>query len=169
MDCSTSGFPVLHYLPELAQTHVPGVSDAIQPSHWCFFTMPRLPFRESVSDPTACPPAQTQRGEKAVTLVYPGTADISCRRTWEFHLADWAVEMQGPYAADPGEEIARLHRMVIRAERFGHQGRHSGVVTQHSPAWKRGKCNIIKLRKWVKQQMWTEVEERHRTHFLSIF
>ena len=32
-DCSTPGFPVLHYLPEFAQTHVPGVGDAIQPSH----------------------------------------------------------------------------------------------------------------------------------------
>ena len=28
-----SGFPVLHYLPEFAQTHVHWVSDAIQPSH----------------------------------------------------------------------------------------------------------------------------------------
>ena len=27
------GFPVLHYLPEFAQTHVHWVSDAIQPSH----------------------------------------------------------------------------------------------------------------------------------------
>ena len=33
MDFSTLGFPVLHKLPELAQTHVPWVSDAIQPSH----------------------------------------------------------------------------------------------------------------------------------------
>ena len=33
MDCSTPGFPVLHYLPELAQTHVHWVNDAIQPSH----------------------------------------------------------------------------------------------------------------------------------------
>ena len=33
MDCSTSGFPVLHYLPEFAQTHVHWVSDVIQPSH----------------------------------------------------------------------------------------------------------------------------------------
>ena len=33
MDCSTPGFPVLHHLPELAQTHVHWVSDAIQPSH----------------------------------------------------------------------------------------------------------------------------------------
>ena len=32
MDCSTSGFPVLHQLPELARTHVHWVSDTIQPS-----------------------------------------------------------------------------------------------------------------------------------------
>ena len=33
MDCSTPGFPVLHYLQEFAQTHVHRVSDAIQPSY----------------------------------------------------------------------------------------------------------------------------------------
>ena len=33
MDCSTPGLPVHHQLPELAQTHVHQVSDAIQPSH----------------------------------------------------------------------------------------------------------------------------------------
>ena len=33
MDCSTSGFPVHHQLPELTQTHVHWVGDAIQPSH----------------------------------------------------------------------------------------------------------------------------------------
>ena len=33
IDCSTPGFPVHHQLPELAQTHVHGVGDAIQPSH----------------------------------------------------------------------------------------------------------------------------------------
>ena len=32
MDCSMPGFPVLHYLPEVAQTHVHRVSDDIQPS-----------------------------------------------------------------------------------------------------------------------------------------
>ena len=30
MDCSMPGFPVLHHLPELAQTHVHWVADAIQ-------------------------------------------------------------------------------------------------------------------------------------------
>ena len=33
IDCSTSGFPVHHQLPELTQTHVHRVSDAIHPSH----------------------------------------------------------------------------------------------------------------------------------------
>ena len=33
MDCSTWGFPVHHYLPEFAQTHVHCIGDAIQPSH----------------------------------------------------------------------------------------------------------------------------------------
>ena len=33
MDCSTPGFPVLHYLLEFAQTHVHWISDAILPSH----------------------------------------------------------------------------------------------------------------------------------------
>ena len=33
MDCSTPGLPVHHQLPELAQTHVHRVGDAIQPSH----------------------------------------------------------------------------------------------------------------------------------------
>ena len=33
MDCSTTGFPIHHQLPEFTQTHVHQVGDAIQPSH----------------------------------------------------------------------------------------------------------------------------------------
>ena len=33
MNCSTPGFPAHHQLPELSQTHVHWVNDAIQPSH----------------------------------------------------------------------------------------------------------------------------------------
>ena len=55
-DYSTPGFPVLHYLPELAQTHVCWVSEAIQPSHplsppsppALFFPSIRVFFNESV-------------------------------------------------------------------------------------------------------------------------
>ena len=39
-DCSTPGFPVHHQLPELAQTHVHWVSDAIQPPHLLSSTTP---------------------------------------------------------------------------------------------------------------------------------
>ena len=38
IDCSTPGFPVHHYLPELAQTHVHRVGDAIQ------LSCPVIPF-----------------------------------------------------------------------------------------------------------------------------
>jgi len=33
MNCSSPGFPILHYLPKFAQTHVHWVGDAIQPSY----------------------------------------------------------------------------------------------------------------------------------------
>ena len=33
LHCNMPGFPVHHQLPELAQTHVYRVGDAIQPSH----------------------------------------------------------------------------------------------------------------------------------------
>ena len=45
MDGSTPGFPVLHYLPEFAQTHVHWVSDVSQPSRLCFplLLLPPIP------------------------------------------------------------------------------------------------------------------------------
>ena len=46
MHCSVPGFPVLHYLPEFAQTHVRWVSDSIQPSH---SLSPRSPLALNLS------------------------------------------------------------------------------------------------------------------------
>ena len=40
MDCSTPGFPVHHQLPELTQTHVHRVGDAIDPGHPLSFPSP---------------------------------------------------------------------------------------------------------------------------------
>ena len=45
MNCSTPGFPVLHYLQEFVHTHVYWVGDAIQPSH----PLPPPPFVFSLS------------------------------------------------------------------------------------------------------------------------
>ena len=42
MDCSMLGFPVLHYHPEFAQTQVPWVDDAIQPSHPLLLPSPAI-------------------------------------------------------------------------------------------------------------------------------
>ena len=42
MDWSMPGFPVLHYLPEFAQTHVHWISDAMQPSHPQFSSIQSL-------------------------------------------------------------------------------------------------------------------------------
>ena len=58
MDCSLPGFPVHHQLPELAQTHVHRLGDAIQPSHPLFslliqpsiFPSTRVFSNESVLD-----------------------------------------------------------------------------------------------------------------------
>ena len=44
MDCSTPGFPFHHQLPELAETHVHLVGDAIHPSH----LLSSLPFLPSI-------------------------------------------------------------------------------------------------------------------------
>ena len=40
MNCSTPGLPVLHCLPEIAQTHVHWIHDTIQPSHPLSFPSP---------------------------------------------------------------------------------------------------------------------------------
>ena len=44
MECSTPGFPVLHYLPEFGQTRVHCVDDAIHLSH-----LPSPPFPSALN------------------------------------------------------------------------------------------------------------------------
>ena len=43
MNCSMPGFPVHHQFPEITQTHVHRVSDAIQPSHPLLSPSPPAP------------------------------------------------------------------------------------------------------------------------------
>ena len=51
MNCSTPGFPVLHHLLELAQTHVHWVGDAIQPSGPLSITICNLKPSQKQSNP----------------------------------------------------------------------------------------------------------------------
>ena len=51
MDCSTPGFPVHHQLPELAQTHVHQVGDAIHPSCPLSSLSPTLSLSQDLLEP----------------------------------------------------------------------------------------------------------------------
>ena len=53
MDYSMPGFPDHHQLPELAQNHVHGVSDAIQPSHPLLSLAMAIPRKMSLFIPVS--------------------------------------------------------------------------------------------------------------------
>ena len=53
MDCTTPGFPVFHYFPDLAQIHVHWVSDVIQPSSVSPFSSHLQSFPASGSFPVS--------------------------------------------------------------------------------------------------------------------
>ena len=62
MDCSTPDFPVHHQLPEVAQTHVHWVSDAIQPSH---------PLSSPSPPPSIFPSIRVFSNESALRIRWP--------------------------------------------------------------------------------------------------
>ena len=78
MNCSTPGFPVLHYLLEFAQIHVHWVGDVIQPSHplpppspffffFFFFLLQLLGLKTSILFLKVSPCILTFKGFKGVT------------------------------------------------------------------------------------------------------
>ena len=62
MDCSMRGFPVLHHLLEVAQTHVHRVSDVIRPSH---------PFHPLLLLPSIFPSIRVFSNESALRIMWP--------------------------------------------------------------------------------------------------
>ena len=62
MDWSMPGFPVQHQLPELAQTHVRQVGDAIQPSH---------PLLSPFPPTSNCPSIRVFSNESALWIRWP--------------------------------------------------------------------------------------------------
>ena len=73
MNCSKPGFPVLHYLPEFAQTHVHWVGDTIWPSY------PLLP-----SSPLALNFSQHQ---SLFQWVGPSHQSIGAPKYWSFNFS----------------------------------------------------------------------------------
>ena len=62
VDCSTPGFPVLHQPPELSQTHVHQVGDAIQPSH---------PLSSPPPPPSVFPSIRVFSNESVIHIRWP--------------------------------------------------------------------------------------------------
>ena len=86
MDCSTPGFPVLHYLLELAQTHVHRVGDAIQPSH------PLSPPSPQMN----CPPLNTMSQSRL-------TLHLNSHRT-----SDYKSVVHGPAVSTSPGNLLRM-------------------------------------------------------------
>ena len=84
MDCSTPGFPVLHYLPEFAQIHVHWVGQAIQPSHPLLPASPP-PINTSQYEGLLQWVSSSHQGVKVLELQHPSneySGFISFRIDW---------------------------------------------------------------------------------------
>ena len=81
MDCSTPGSPVLHYLPEFAQTQVHWVGDAIQPSH-------------PLSSPS--PPAPNLSQHRG--LFQWVNSSMRCPKYWSFSFSIPSKEIPGLFS-----------------------------------------------------------------------
>ena len=93
MDCGTPGFPVHHQLPELTQTHVHRVGDAIQPSHTLSSPSPpsfNLSQHQGLSNESALPIRWPKYGSFSFSISpsseYSGL--ISFEIDWLDHLAN---------------------------------------------------------------------------------
>ena len=79
VDCSMPGFPVHHQLPELAQTRVHRVSDAIQPSHPLviatplnFLAFPSIPQRNTNTEKQGYEKGSAGQYKKEYKVLIPG-------------------------------------------------------------------------------------------------
>ena len=95
MVCSMPGFPVLHYLPEFAQTDVHWVGDAIQSSH---SLLPPSPASIKVSIFASIKPSQCikkHRHHFANKDLYSQSCGFSRSHVWMWeldHKEGWALK-----------------------------------------------------------------------------
>ena len=90
MNCSTPGFPVLHYLPEFAHTHVQCVDDAIQ---LCQPLLPRLLLLSNF------PSIRFFSNELALCMRWPKYQSFSISPSNEYSglisfRIDWLISLQ---------------------------------------------------------------------------
>ena len=78
---SMPGFPVLHYLPEFAQTHVHWVGDAIQPSH---------PLPSPLLLPSIFPSIRVFSNELAFCIKWPKYWHLALASALSMNIQDWS-------------------------------------------------------------------------------
>ena len=103
MDCSMPHFPVLHYLPGFAQTHVHRVDDAIQPSHpVATFRSQSFPALESNEVPLRIRWPKYWSFSISASDEYSGLISL---RVYRFHLLAVQWDSQGSSLAPQFENI----------------------------------------------------------------
>ena len=80
MNCSIPGFPVLHYLPEFAQTHVHWFSESVQPSH---------PPSPPLLMPSIFLSIRIFSSESADHIRWPKCWSFSLTRVLPMNIQDW--------------------------------------------------------------------------------
>ena len=106
MDCSTPGFPVLHYLSEFAQTQVHQVGDAIQPSH---------PLSSLLFPPSIFPSIRVFSNESARCIRWP--------KYWNF---SFSVSPSSEYSGVISFRIDGFDLLAV-------QGTFKSLLQQHRP------------------------------------
>ena len=104
MDCSMPGFPVLHHIPKLAQTHVCRVSN-IQPSH---------PLSSILLLPSIFPSIRVFSGESVLQIRWP--------KYWSFSLR---ISPSNEYSGLISFRIDQFYLLAV-------QGILKGLLQQHS-------------------------------------
>ena len=80
MNNSMPGFPVLHHLPEFAQTHVHWVGDAIQPAH---------PLSSPLLLPSIFPINRVFSSESALCIRWPKYGASASASVLPMNIQDW--------------------------------------------------------------------------------
>ena len=105
MDCSTTGLPVHHQLPEFSQTHVHRVGDAIQPSH---------PLSSPSPPPSICLNLRVFSNEPVLRIRWPKDRSFS-------------------FSISPSEEYSRLISFRMDCfDIFAVQGTLKSLLQHHS-------------------------------------
>ena len=155
MDCSTPGFPVLHHLPELTQTHVHRVGDAIQPSHPVIGPFSSCPqsFPASESFPKSCLFAS---GGQSI-----GTSASASILSMNIH--NWfPLGLTGLISSSPrdSQKFSPIPHHVQKHQFFG--AHTSFMVLLSHPYMTTGKTIALTIQTFVSKVMSLKKRERNR-------